>query len=107
MKKAASLKNTTAKDMNTIKVPFNGKGYKVNYSVETINLNLPTVDFINVYSVFVDDPELQKIVGDHFSILYNQLLNPKPFYDVKSSGNVDEVNLKKTIAQQIMNNPTE
>ena len=93
--------------MNIIKVPFNGKGYKVAYTVETINLNLPAVDFINVYSVFIEDADLQKVVGSHFSILYNQLLNPKPFYDVKSSGDIDEVNLKKTIAQQIMNNPTE
>jgi hypothetical protein len=93
--------------MKTIKVPFNGKGYKVNYKVETINVNLPSLEFINVYSVFIEDPELQKIIGEHYTILYNQLLNPKPFYDVKSSGDVDEVNLKRTIAQQIMNNPTE
>jgi hypothetical protein len=93
--------------MKTIKVPFGGKGYKVTYKVETINVSMPALDFINVYSVFIDDPELQKIVGEHFTIVYNQLLNPKPFYDIKSSGNVDEVNLKKTIAQQIMNNPTE
>ncbi|HVG40365.1 MAG TPA: hypothetical protein VM888_02045 [Chitinophagaceae bacterium] len=93
--------------MKTIKIPFGGKGYKVDYKVETINLSVPSVDFLNVYSVFIEDPELQKIVGDHFTVLFNQLLNPKPFYDIKSSGNLDEVNLKRTIVQQIMNNPTE
>ncbi|MEO6071042.1 MAG: hypothetical protein ABIN57_06955 [Chitinophagaceae bacterium] len=93
--------------IHTLKVPFGGKGHKVKYKVETINVSLPALEFINVYSVFVDDPELQKIVGEHFTILYNQLANPKPFYDLKSSGDVDEVNLKKTIAQQIINNPTE
>ncbi|HZF65178.1 MAG TPA: hypothetical protein VEZ55_11860 [Chitinophagaceae bacterium] len=91
----------------TIKVPYQGKGYKVDYTVETINLNVAPVDFLNVYSVFVDDPELQKITGNHFSILHNQLLNPKPSFDVVSPGNIEEMNLKKEIAQQIMNNPTE
>lgn len=93
--------------MKTIRVPYQGKGYKVAYKVETINLSLPAVDFLNVYSVFVDDPELQKISGDHFTILHNQLLNPKPSFDIKSPGNIEEMNLKKEIAQQIMNNPSE
>jgi hypothetical protein len=93
--------------MKTIKVPFEGKGYRVSYKVEIIDLNIPPVDFLNVYAVFVDDPELQKIIGDHFTILYNQLLNPKPSFDIKSPGNVEEMNLKKQIAQQVINNPTE
>lgn len=93
--------------MKTIKVPFGGKGYKVNYKVETIDVNLVPVDFFNVYSVFVDDEELQKIVGEHYSILHHPLLNPKPIYNLKSPNDTNEVNLKKTIAQQIINNPTE
>ncbi len=93
--------------MKTIKVPFGGKGYKVNYKVETIDVNLVPVDFFNVYSVFVDDEELQKIVGEHYSILHHPLLNPKPIYNLKSADDMNEVNLKKTIAQQIINNPTE
>ena len=93
--------------MKTIKVPFDGKGYKVSYKTEIINLNVPPVEFLNVYAVFVDDPELQKIVGSHFTILYNQLLNPKPSFDIVSPGNIEEMNLKKQIAQQVINNPTE
>jgi hypothetical protein len=30
-----------------------------------------------------------------------------PLYDIKAVGDVNEKNLKKQIAQQIMNNPTE
>ena len=93
--------------MKTIKVPFQGKGYKVSYKTEIIDLNIPPVDFLNVYAVFIDDEELQKIVGSHFTILYNQLLNPKPNFDIKSPGNIEETNLKKAIAQQIINNPGE
>lgn len=93
--------------MKTIKVPFQGKGYKVSYKTEIIDLNIPPVDFLNVYAVFIDDEELQKIVGSHFTILYNQLLNPKPNFDIKSPGNIEEINLKKAIAQQIINNPGE
>ena len=93
--------------MKTIKVPFDGKGYKVSYKTEIINLNVPPVEFLNVYSVFLDDPELQKILGSHFTILYNQLLNPKPSFDIVSPGNIEEINLKKQIAQQVINNPTE
>jgi hypothetical protein len=93
--------------MKTIKVPFEGKGYKVGYTVETIDVNMVPVEFMNVYSVFVDDPHLQKILGNHFTVLHNPLHNPKPVYSVRSSGDIAEVNLKKTIAQQIMNNPTE
>ena len=93
--------------MRTIKVQFGGKGYKVNYSVETIDLSMTPLQFINVYSVFINDDELQKIIGDHFTMVHNSLHIVKPAYDVKSSANLDEVNLKKTIAQQIINNPTE
>lgn len=92
--------------MTTIKVPFNGKGYKVNYKVETIDMSMTPVPFLNVYSVFIDDPELQKIIGDHFTILHNHTATVMPLYEQKVAGDVNEVNLKKAIAQQIMNNPT-
>lgn len=89
---------------NTIKVPFEGKGYKVQYKVETVDMSMTPVGFLNVYSVFVDDPELQKIVGEHFSILRNPTVTVMPLYEIKFPGNADENNLKKAIAQQIMNN---
>ncbi|MBD0351938.1 MAG: hypothetical protein ICV51_11955 [Flavisolibacter sp.] len=93
--------------MKTIRIPYQGKRYSVSYKVETIDLTIPNVPFMNVYSVFVDDPELQKLVGDHFTILQNHIQNPIPSFVVNSSGNTDERNIKKAIAQQIMNNPTE
>ena len=93
--------------LRTIRVPHEGKGYKVSYKVETIDLSMTSVQFLNVYSVFVDDPELQNIVGNHFTILFNNLQTVKPCFDIINPGNVDELNLKKTIAQQIINNPTE
>ena len=93
--------------MKTIKVPFGGKGYKVFYRAEIVDVNMMPVEFINVNSVFVENPELQKIVGEHFTILHNPLHNPKPAFSIKSNGDVAEMNLKKTIAQQIMNNPPE
>lgn len=94
-------------ELKTIKVPFDGKGYKVSYKVETIDLSMTPVQSMNVYSVFIDDPELQPIIGDHFTILYNQIQTVKPCYDIRSSGDINEKNLKKEIAQQIINNPTE
>ena len=93
--------------MQTIRVPYMGKGYIVAYKSEIIHVGFPGVPFINVYSVFIDDPEIQKIAGEHFSILYNQLLNPKPAYDITNPGDVEEMNLKKAIAQQVINNPGE
>ncbi|GAA4747841.1 hypothetical protein [Flavisolibacter ginsenosidimutans] len=93
--------------MKTIKVPFNGKGYKVNYDVETIDMSMTPVGFLNVYSVFVDDAELQKITGAHFTLLHNPSVTVTPLYEIKASGDVNEINLKKQIAQQVMNNPTE
>jgi hypothetical protein len=93
--------------MKKIKVPFNGKGYEVFYTVETIDTSMTPVPFFNVYTVFVEDPELQKIVGPHFSLLHNPSVTVKPVYDLKASGDIAESNLKKEIAQQIMNNPTE
>ena len=93
--------------MNTIKVPFEGKGYTVKYKVETIDMSMTPVSFLNVYSVFIDDEVLKKIIGDHFTILHHPTVTVMPLYDVKSSGDVAEVNLKKAIAQQVMNNPTE
>ena len=99
----------TTKMNNTkeIKVKFKGKGYKVNYKVETIDINTPDLQFVNVYSVFIDDEELQKVIGDHFTVIHNNLHVVKPVYEIKSSGDIDEVNLKKEIAHQVMNNPTE
>ena len=93
--------------MKTIRVPYDGKGYKVSYKTETIDVNFTGVQFITVYSIFIDDPELQKIAGDHFTILHNQLLNPKPGFGINNPGSVEEMNLKKAIAQQVMNNPGE
>lgn len=93
--------------MKTIKVPFNGKGYKLRYKVETIDMSMTPVSFINAYSVFIDDAELQKIIGEHFTILHNPTVTIIPLYEIRSSGNVAEVNLKKEIAQQVLNNPTE
>ena len=93
--------------IRTIRVPYDGKGYTVSYKVETIDLSMTAVQFLNVYSVFVDDAELQKIVGNHFTILFNNLQTVKPCFDIENPGDVEELNLKKTIAQQIINNPTE
>jgi hypothetical protein len=95
----------TIKDyMQTVRVPYEGKGYKFSYYSELIDVNFPGVPFINVYTVFIDDPDMQKIVGEHFSIIYNQLINPKPSFEIKSPGSIEEMNLKKQIAQQIINN---
>lgn len=93
--------------MQTIKVPFDGKGYKVSYKVETIDINSTPAQFLNVYSVFVNDPDLQKIIGDHYTILHNHAQNVVPSYTLTSSGNIEEKNLKKAIWQQILNNPTQ
>lgn len=91
--------------MQTIDVPYQGKGYKISYKTEMIYVSFPGVPFINVYSVFIDDPEIQEIVGKHFTILYNQLVNPQPGFDIKDPGSTEEMNLKKEIAQQVINNP--
>ena len=91
--------------MKKIRVPYNGKGHTVSYKVETIDLSMTPVGFLNVYAVFVDDEELRKIAGDHFTILHNSTQTIKPCFEQTS--NVEEVNIRKTIAQQIMNNPTE
>jgi hypothetical protein len=93
--------------MQTIKVPHEGKGYKISYKVETIDINSTPPQFMNVYSVFIEDPALQKIVGDHYTILHNHSQNVVPSYTITSSDNIEEKNLKKAIWQQILNNPSE
>jgi len=93
--------------MNTIKVPFNGKGHQLSYLAETIDLNTQGLSFLNVYTVFVEDADLQKVLGHQFTILHNPLDHPQPAFEIKSSGSIEEKNLKKQIAQQVINNPTE
>lgn len=93
--------------MKKIKIPFRGKGRVVGYTVETIDTSMTPVPFFNVYSVFVDDPELQEIVGSHFSLLHNPNVTIHPLFELSAAGDVEEKNLKKEIGQQIMNNPTE
>jgi len=67
-----------------VKLPFNGKGKEINYTVETIDLSMTSMQFLNVYSVFIDDPELQAIIGNHFTILHNHMQTVKPCYEIKS-----------------------
>jgi hypothetical protein len=92
-------------DKKTIKVPYNGKGHRVSYKLETIDLSMTAVGFLNVYNVYIDDPELQEITGDHFTILHNSTQTIKPCFE--NSGNTEDFNIRKTIAQQIMNNSGE
>ena len=93
--------------MKKIRVPFNGKVYTVFYTVETIDTSMTPVPFFNAYSVFIDEPELQQVIGEHFTILHNHTATVLPVYEIKTSGDIAEKNLKKEIAQQIMNNPAE
>ena len=93
--------------MQNIRVPFENKVYDISYKSEVIDVSFRGVPFINVYSIFIEDPVIQKIAGSHFTILYNQLINPKPSFDINNPGNIEEMNLKKAIAQQVINNPTE
>lgn len=88
--------------MKTIRVPYNGKGHSVSYNLETIDLSMTPVGFMNVYSVFVDDSELQELLGKHFTVLHNSMQTVKPCFE--DTPNTEARNLKKTIAQQIMNN---
>jgi hypothetical protein len=94
------------KNVKTINVPYEGKGHKVSYTVESIDLGIPDLQFVNVYTVFPHDGEVRTIAGDHFTFLHNfvQVATPRFF---SHPGNIPESNLKKTIAQQIINNPTE
>ena len=91
--------------MKTIRVPYNGKGYVVRYKLEMIDLSMTPIGFLNVYSVFIDDPELQEVAGNHFTILQNPTQTVKPCFE--DTPNAETYNLRKTIAQQIMNNPGE
>jgi hypothetical protein len=93
--------------MKNIKVPYQGKGYSLSYEVETIDLNVTTPKFLNVYSVYVKDDELKRILGEHFTILHNHIEHSNPAFEIRSADSIDEKNLKKQIAQQIINNPTE
>jgi hypothetical protein len=93
--------------MKNIKVPYQGKGYNLLYEVETIDLNVTTPKFLNVYSVYVNDDELKRILGEHFTILHNHIEHSNPAFEIRSADSIDEKNLKKQIAQQIINNPTE
>jgi hypothetical protein len=94
-------------DMKTVKVPFRGKGRKINYKAEIVDLSMTPVQFLNVYSVFIDDEELQELIGEHFTILHNHSQTLQPCFNIISPGNVEEQNLKKQIAQQILNDPAQ
>ncbi len=92
--------------MTTIRVPYKGKGHSVSYKMETIDLSTAPLEFINVYSVFIEDPELRELVGEHFSMVYKPIDFIRPVFEIFNPDNTEAINLKKTIAQQIMNNPT-
>ena len=91
--------------MKQIRIPYNGKGHNVSYESEMVDLSMTPVGFMNVYSVFVNDAELQSIVGKHFTLLHNPARTIKPCF--ADTPNIEANNLKKTIAQQIMNNEAE
>lgn len=83
--------------MKKVRIRYKGEGYSVSYKVETIDLSMTPLEFVNVYSVFIDDATLQGITGEHFTILQNHIHIVKPVYDVKSPSNLEEVNLKKKL----------
>ena len=91
--------------MKTIRVPYNDKVYSVDYDTETIDLSMTPIGFLNVYSVFINDEELQQLMGSHFTILHNSTQTVNPCF--ADTPNTEAYNLKKTIAQQIMNNAGE
>jgi hypothetical protein len=94
-------------DTKQIKVPFRGKGRKINYKAEMVDLSMTPIQFLNVYSVFIDDEELQEVIGEHFTILHNHSQTTQPCFHINSPGNAEEQNLKKQIAQQILNEPSQ
>ena len=74
--------------MNTIKVPYGGKGHVVAYTLETIDLGLEALPFVNVYTVFVDDPELQPIIGEHFTLVHNINQLVMPAFNIVKTGDI-------------------
>ncbi len=89
--------------MKRIKIHFEGQDYELQYKVETVDLNVADLPFINVYSVFIEDENLRKIAGAHFTLVQNMQLNIQPAYERKNPADIEENNLKKLIGQQIMN----
>lgn len=89
--------------MKELNIRFEGNGYRVKYKIETIDLNIPTLAFINVYSVFIDDEKLRDIAGSHFSMLQNFEQIIQPVYAKNNPADIRENNLKKLIGQQILN----
>lgn len=91
--------------MKQLRIPYNGKGHDVSYESETVDLSMTPVGYLNVYSVYITDDELKEVIGEHFTILHNPTQTIKPCF--ADTPNTEALNLKKTIAQQIMNNEAE
>ena len=73
--------------------------------MEMIDTSMTPVPFFYVYSVFIEDEELIPIVGEHFTLLHHPTATVLPQYDINTPGDIEEKNLKKQIAQQILNDP--
>lgn len=91
--------------MKKIRVPWNGKGYTVAYKVETIDLSMTAIGYLNAYTVSSEEAVINKLIGESFTILHNSTQTIQPCFE--QSPNIEANNLRKTIAQQIINNPTE
>lgn len=91
--------------MKIIKIPYQGRDCLVHYRVETVDLGVENLPAVNAYIAEPMDDELRKIVGDSFVILYHSLYLSTPAFSLRGSDNIAEKNLKKEIAQQIINNP--
>lgn len=89
--------------MKELNIRFEGNGYTVKYKIETVDLNIPSLPFVNVYSVFIDDQKLSEIAGSHFTVLQNFEQIIQPAYAKNNPADIQENNLKKLIGQQILN----
>lgn len=92
--------------MKTIRIPYNGRDCLVNYRVEVIDLGVESLPSVNAYTAEPMDDELRSVVGESFVILHHSLNLSTPAFSLTGSDNVSEKNLKKEIAQQIINNPS-
>lgn len=87
--------------MNTVQISVDGKNYKVSYKTETLSLSREPFEPMNVYNVFVNDPVLKKIVGDHFNFLWNPEKDEAPIVG-SAPGNEEEKKVRELIAEAIV-----
>jgi hypothetical protein len=89
--------------MRSIHIFFDKKTFPINYEIETFTLGAKKDSpIVNVFSVFIKEPTLIDIVGEHFTLIYDITYpGAEIIFNIRNPDNDEEKLLKHILVKAI------